>query len=710
MFSALVEESTKNTVQSRAEGGIVHGLPLLLALSSGNNLLPGWWSPARDRALRNFWKKSDHLSGAMYNMIAKMTAIPFSAVPKDYTDTTLVEEAEQETERLQDGAEFGEGWITFYSKTLEDMLGTDNGWFAEIIGAGDPAGPIIGQAITVAHLDSYRCQRTADPIYPVLYMDAKGKLYKLHYSRVMYNSQMTSAIDEMLGVGYCAVSRATMAAQNLIDISTYKMEKLGSRPHRELLLTRGGLDPTDMQSAFNLANELNDNQGFSRYSKIVVAGNSAMPEADVKQISFTDLPDGFDERDSVTLGMAVLAMAFGVDARDLFPGLEAGATRADALLAHLKQRGKGPGQIISDIEAQFNRKFLPRSMKMVFDFQDDAEDQQVAEIKNERAQRRERDVEIGVVNTRVAREQMVSDGDLTRKQFEMLELEDGRLLNGTPIIALFHSSEARYKSLLTLEGIENPLDTTTNDPSYVIMQVDKATMNVNEKWLNAKGEEQRMVFQRAAAALEQLKELYIEPKPVETEPGAGKKKAPRLNPTRHENLLAPNTKVELDARTSLTPGKDDGMSSTSTKESTAGDPISRLHQIVAEINATISQANQHPTYIIVPKEKQETPVVNITVPTSEPNIVVNVPQQATPTINPNIVVNVPELKQPSIEIKAAPITVNTPETKPAEITIHMPKSSRIKRAREQQVVHRDASGNMAGTQMVRDYEYEETKE
>ena len=47
----------------------------------------------------------------------------------------------------------------------------------------------------------------------------------------------------------------------------------------------------------------------------------------------------------------------------------------------------------------------------------------------------------------------------------------------------------------------------------------------------------------AAAALEQLKKLYIEPKPVETQPG--EKTSPRLYPTRRENLLTPNTKVEL---------------------------------------------------------------------------------------------------------------------------------------------------------------------
>ena len=679
MLPSLVDQSISQTIQSRAEGGNFSGLPLLWSLATGNNLLPPWWSPGRDTALRSFWKKSDHLAGAMYNMIAKMTAIPFSAVPRDYTDVKLAEEAEIETQRLMDGAEFGEGWNTLYSKTLEDMLGQDNGWFIEVIGEGDPAGPIIGQPITTAHLDASRCQRTGDPTFPVLYYDFKGKLYKLHYTRVMYNAQMSSPNEEMNGVGFCAVSRCTMTAQNLIDIAVYKMEKLGSRPHRELLITQGGLDPEDMRSAFSMANEMNDNQGFSRYSKIVVAGNASMPDADVKQVTFTTLPDGFDERTAVTLGMAVLAMGFGVDARDLFPGLEAGATRADALLAHLKQRGKGPGQIISDIEAQHNRKFLPRTMKMVFDFQDDAEDQQVAEIKHMRAQRRERDVGNAIIDNRTAREQMVADGDLTRKQFEALELKDGRLVNGTPVIALFHSSERQYKNLLTLEDVENPLDVTSNDQTFILMRVDEAMMKVNEGLLDAKNEEQRVIYQRAAAALEELKQLYIEPKPVSTTPeGAGT--TPRLNPTRRQNLLAPNPKVELSTQLSTLPGKDD-------KELDLDDQMNLIFQLMKDIKSIPDPVDHSDYNFIVPEEEPEQPIYNVTVPELPPQqITVMLPKEVLENMVPAINVQMPEQDQPVIN-------VDIPEQK-------VPK-----RSTETQYVQRDVTGNMTGTMSQQEYEY-----
>ena len=554
MFNTMLNESIDSSVQSRAKGAVTASMPLLFALATGNSLVPPWWSPARDAALRNFWKRGDHLSGAHYNMIAKMCAIPFKIVPRDYTNYKLVGLAEEETERILDVAEFGAGWQEWYAKVLDDMLATDNGWFSEIIGAGNPAGPIVGRPLTVAHLDSARCQRTGDPTYPVLYRDDKGKLFKLHYSRVMFGSQMPSSQEEMNGVGLCAVSRCLMASQNLIDIAVYKMEKLGSRPHRSMIITKGGLDPEDIRAAFSLADSTMDSQGYSRYSQVIVTGNASMPDSDVRVVDFNTLPDGFDERSSVTLGMAVIAMGYGVDARDLFPNLEGGATRADALLQHLKQRGKGPGQIITDIEVNFNRKFLPRTMKDVFDVQDDAEDMQIAQIKEMRAQRRERDVRNQILDYRTIREQMIVDNDLTQKQFETLELKDGRLLDGTPVIALFHSTDNTYKRYLTIADTENPLDVYNNDPQYILMSADDALMKVNQDLLKTDDEDQKMILKRASAALEQLKLMYTEQLPAK-EPGG---QSPRNYPLRRLNTLAPNTTVELSTNPQSTlPNKDD---------------------------------------------------------------------------------------------------------------------------------------------------------
>lgn len=283
----------------------------------------------------------------------------------------------------------------------------------------------------------HNCTRTRNPQFPVIYNDIGGQSYKLHYSRVMYTSQMPSANALMNGVGFCAVSRSINTAQNLIDIGIYKQEKMGSRPQRELFITRGGLDPEDLATAIQTASSVMDMQGLTRFSKSVAVGDTNLPDADVKSIPLSGLPDGFDEKESTILGMSVLSMAFGIDARELFPGMDTG-TKADAIIQHIKQRGKAVGQTIELIERQFDHKYLPTFLRMVFDYQDEAQDRDNADISSVRAQSRERDLKNRVSNARVERQKMVSHGEITQAQFEELELQDGRLDDGTDVDVLFH--------------------------------------------------------------------------------------------------------------------------------------------------------------------------------------------------------------------------------------------------------------------------------
>jgi hypothetical protein len=460
-LSNIIEESvttsvaTKNEDEINLSGG--GSVSLLLSLANQSSIVPAWWSKSRDTYLRKYWKMVDYLAGAIYTMEAKLTAIPFKILPKDQSNRLHVRQAGDLTELLNITSQYGNGWSTFYQMFLEDLFSTDNGAFAEIIGEGDPAGPIIGRPITVAHLDSSRCQRTGSKEFPVLYTDDNGTVYKLHYTRVIYYSSMTSPIKEMNGVGYCAIGRCLNIAQHLYDVLTYKMEKLGSRPHRGMMVTRGGLDPEDIRNAFSIADNSMSNAGLSRFSKTVVIGDASLIEADVKLIDLAGLPDGFNEETSTLYGMASIALAFGVDMRELWPAMAGGQTRADAIMQHMKQRGKGPGQILFDTERMFNSKYLPPHLYMTFDYQDDAQDRQVAETRNIRAMSRERDFNTGGMDIHTVRETMETDGDIINEQRVHMELQDGRLSDGTSVLNLFYSKQTNFNGLLDL-GVEDPLD------------------------------------------------------------------------------------------------------------------------------------------------------------------------------------------------------------------------------------------------------------
>src|SRR3990170_4702742 len=84
-------------------------------------------------------------------------------------------------------------------------------------------------AIGIAHLDAGHCMRTSDPEYPVIYTDRNGALHKLGWWQIIPLVEMPSTIEELNGIGYCALTRILRAAQILRNISVYEDEKIGGR-------------------------------------------------------------------------------------------------------------------------------------------------------------------------------------------------------------------------------------------------------------------------------------------------------------------------------------------------------------------------------------------------------------------------------------------------------------------------------------------------
>jgi len=490
----------RETIQSQVRREESSGLTLMLWLASGEGLVSPWWSVQRDRELRGFWRKPDQLAGAVYTLESRLSTIPVNIRPLDSTVRSSAAQAEKFQYMLDNLTEFGQGWDTFISKWVEDLLTQDNGAFCEIIGDGDPLGPVLGMPYGIASLDSARCQRTPDPEFPVIYQDISGSRYKLHYTRVAFAALQPSPAAEMLGVGYCAVSRCLNTAQHLLDILVYKQEKLGSRPHRNIIITKGGLDPSDVTAAFQLGEEKMDNQALTRYSKSIVIGNSNLPEAALETVDLATLPDGFDEETSTTLGMAAIALAFGVDARELWPSMSTGATRADALVSHLKARMKGIGQLIQITERALGPKLLPPTLSMIFDYQDDAQDHEVANIRKVRSERHATDLTSGVVDVRTARVQMLNDGDLTQGEFDEVELADGRLPDGASVLTLFYTPD--FDGLLDL-GVPDPVSAAGPELKPLIAEKRAELLRAVGR---ASQYKERLLLRQALAALEALED------------------------------------------------------------------------------------------------------------------------------------------------------------------------------------------------------------
>jgi hypothetical protein len=513
-----VETAMDASIQERGrEPKEAYGLGLLMNLAQVGGLVPPWWSRQRDNELRRFWMSVNHLAGAFYTLKSKLAAVPFRIEARDASVKAHVRMADQFQQILEEESDFGQGWAECFGRFLLDRYTQDNGGFLEVIGDGKKDGPIMGPALGLAHLDSGRCQRTGSPEYPVVYTDTDSQRYRLHYTRVIYGSELPSPRAEMNGVGLCWTSRCIDVAQNMLDIATYKSEKLGSRPQRGIIVTQGGLDPEILQQAFVAAEHSMSDQGLSRFSKFVLVGSELAPDAAMQMIDLASLPDGFDEQQSITLGMFTIALAGGVPPRWLWPASESGATKADAMYQHVAGLNGGPGSTLAMIanaiggsergRYHISGKFLPPSLRMVFDFQDDEQDRTQAEIRELRSKQRTADLASGVINVRTAREQALASGDVSDAQFEALELEEGRLADGSPVLILFSDPDDQMRELLEL-GVDDPLDVAANigvDMAAAIEVQQRLALAV----LATEGQpEVRRKARQAIAALDELAKLY----------------------------------------------------------------------------------------------------------------------------------------------------------------------------------------------------------
>lgn len=473
-----VIEQTMNVAVGVNDMDDIVGMPIIPWLARAHALVPPWWSLARDVYLRDFWKRSSHLGLMMYTAQTLLANTPMRVEAKDPSITSHVEQAEMFSELLWKASEFGETLFAAKARFAEDYLSQDNGGFMEVLGGGRPDGPIVGAPLAVRHLDAQYCWRTRNPRFPVVYHDPNdgGKAYKLHATRVIAMSQMSSTEVLMNGVGFSAVSRSLQFAQHLYDIYIYKQEKLGSRPISKLLVG-SGFTGSHIAQAVKTANEVMSNANLSRYSKIVGLG-STDTAASLNTVDLNDF-DPFDEQTSVTLAIYGLAASFGIPIQEVWPATSGRSSRAGDM-QESRQRGKLPAEFNAQLSLQLSRKYLPAHLRVVADWRDDYQDERRAVNQDIRARNRERDLGNSSVSTRVAREQMVDVGDISRAQFVVMEQEEGRMENGGSVGELFYSEDVPYSELLRFDGVDNPTAVRVNKKEEMLDKIDEKIAIVHE--------------------------------------------------------------------------------------------------------------------------------------------------------------------------------------------------------------------------------------
>ena len=527
------------------------GIGILPLLVKAGELIPPYWSRARDLALSQFALKVDHISSAFSMFISKTATIPLRVLPRDTSIKAHTKQANDLTANLNEMSNWGAGWVhSFAPQMIYSYITQDNGMTAEVIGDG-PADKERRGFYGLRFLDPSLVQRTSNPEYPIIFWDiglgGTGNRYKMHHTRVMTATSLPQTYTRLNGLGFSAMSRLINTAQHLLDISTMEQEELGSRPKRRLIIGKQGITVNEIVNAFMQADTMMDNQNLSRYSKSVViappvkATNSNSIEIEVLDLALA--LKGEDKERSITLGMFLIALALNIPPRWLWPATSTGATKADAMFQHLAGMGGGVGMLLSVFANMLGGtplatalgKPVPSHLQIIFDNQDDEQDRTQADIRKVRSETRTMSLTSGIIDSRTARQQMLEADDITEQQYDDMELNDGRLPDGTDILNLFMTTDPDIVEMLSI-SVGDVLNPEANDKETVLQAIADKEIEVRAILANPVRPTIFDKAKQAFAALNALRTLYLQPTVEEQQEG--------LNAINEANQEVPQSDAE----------------------------------------------------------------------------------------------------------------------------------------------------------------------
>lgn len=368
---------TRSDLPLSVESGIWHLMVPILASSAAPGLLP-FWQPGRDWQLYQSIYREAQWANAISKATTKMSGLSFEVEG----DVSMRVRRAREILMAFDA---GRGWVPGLSKHLQAFLLTGNGAFLEIVHqTGAPGSKVIG----LVHLDTFRCVRTGDPDYPVIYRDRQGGEHILKAHQAMMLSDMPDQAELWNGVGHCAAERAWPAIIKQEAIERYVYEKTSGQRPLSIWLANG-ISPTQLENAIGTAKQDSKAKGLAVYmGAVIVPLVDPKAAATVQEIRLAELPDGFDAEKERKNAYLTYANAIGIDPQMLDPDLLASralGTGAQARVISEKQEGMGLTAWRKAFEHSLNEMVLDEKTTFAFQERDLGDEQRRAEISRTRA-------------------------------------------------------------------------------------------------------------------------------------------------------------------------------------------------------------------------------------------------------------------------------------------------------------------------------------
>lgn len=371
----VLEKSSSSRLEIRnndRDVAFVSAFSILRNVFRQSEKIPEYGNPERDFHLDALWKQEPILAGAVYSMVAKMTALKWSVTGR--RNTAL------QAAKLFSRAAFigGYDWGGFISSSANDFYTINRGVFWETPRDGDAQ---TGKLADIGHIDALACELTGNTKFPMIYSsEVTGQQLRFKEGEYIHFSSLPSPREINLGYGFCAVDRAFRAMKLLMGLHDYDDEKLNNLPPEGVAAVTG-LTIDEFYDALRLWKAGRERDKSLTFPQVLwLIGSQPNSQVQVNFTGFSQIPESFDRQTVVTQYISTLSLDFGVDAREFWP-ISSGSlgTASESEIQHLKAKGKGPGEFISTIERHLNGE-LPDGVDFAFDTQDIEEDANAAAV------------------------------------------------------------------------------------------------------------------------------------------------------------------------------------------------------------------------------------------------------------------------------------------------------------------------------------------
>lgn len=342
-----------NPSRGFTSGGLNGYFPMYIPRSSSGGLLPdlpGYWTPERDRVLASTLDYPGHWAGAVSIAVAQFTA-------KSYEFDGVIPEQKEAAQELFANSNSGQGITHLFSQMVTDFLTTDNGAILEIERESDsPAAKIRA----IHHLDSLRCVRTGNPLFPIIYWNNyTGGWHKLAWYQCYSLVDSPNTRSNYYGIGHCATARAYDRIRRLQAIERYIYEKLTGTGMNQLILLPG-LSPAQLEGILKTNENNKAAQGIYVYGGVGLVPAITKEGISPTTIDLQGPPPNFDEDKEIQQALLLYANSIGLDVQDLMP-MASQQLGVGAQSAVLMKKAKGKGlAVLSQRWLHFvNRWLLP---------------------------------------------------------------------------------------------------------------------------------------------------------------------------------------------------------------------------------------------------------------------------------------------------------------------------------------------------------------